>query len=131
MLAVARGRWNGSALVETKDIFTADPGVNGPARMVFGRDGMLYVTTGGVAGTVAQDANSLAGKVLRLKDDGTVPPDNPFVGKAGYRGEIYAMGIRNAMGLAIHPQTGELWETENGPQGGDELNIIRAGKNYG
>src|SRR4030095_5127177 len=69
--------------------------------------------------------------VLRLNDDGTAPDDNPFIGRAGYKPEIYALGIRNAMGLYIHPQTGELWETENGPQGGDEINIIKAGKNYG
>src|SRR5207247_1376351 len=74
---------------------------------------------------------SFFGKVLRLNDDGSAASDNPFVGRRGYRPEIYAMGIRNSMGLFIHPETGELWECENGPQGGDELNIIRAGKNYG
>src|SRR5574339_376746 len=66
-----------------------------------------------------------------LNDDGSVPQDNPFVGRPGYKPEIFALGIRNALGLTIHPDTGELWETENGPQGGDEVNIIRAGKNYG
>ena len=81
-LALARGRWNGAALVDTKEIFNAGPAVNGPARLTFGRDGTLYVTTGGVNGPDAQDPNSLAGKVLRLKDDGTVPADNPFAGKA-------------------------------------------------
>ena len=131
MLAVARGRWNGSALVETRDIFTAGPGVNGPARMVFGRDGMLYVTTGGVAGTVAQDPNSLAGKVLRLKDDGTVPPDNPFVGKAGARPEVFTLGHRSSLGMGVHPGTGEVWQHENGPNGGDKINILKPGANYG
>jgi glucose/arabinose dehydrogenase len=131
MLAVARGRWNGSALVETKDIFTAGPGVNGPARMVFGRDGMLYVTTGGVAGTVAQDPNSLAGKVLRLKDDGTVPPDNPFVGKAGARPEVFTLGHRSSLGMGLHPGTGQVWQHENGPNGGDKINILKPGANYG
>jgi len=72
-----------------------------------------------------------SGKVLRLSDDGSVPADNPFVGKAGYRPEIYALGIRNAMGLIVHPVTGELWESENGPQGGDEVNVIKPGRNYG
>src|SRR5436190_4714521 len=119
MLAVARARWTGSELTDTKDVFTAGPGVNGPARMAFGRDGMLYVTTGGVNGTVAQDPNSLAGKVLRLKDDGTVPPDNPFVGKAGARPEVFTMGHRSSLGMAVHPGTGQVWQHENGPNGGD------------
>ena len=73
----------------------------------------------------------MGGKVLRLNDDGTVPDDNPFVDTPGHRPEIYAFGIRNANGLAFHPETGELWETENGPQGGDGVNIVRAGANYG
>jgi glucose/arabinose dehydrogenase len=68
---------------------------------------------------------------MRLNDDGTAPADNPFVGKAGYKPEIYALGFRNPTGLMIHPQTGELWDVEHGPQGGDEVNIIKAGRNYG
>jgi glucose/arabinose dehydrogenase len=106
-------------------------------RFVFARDGKIFLAVGmptrhpvGTADDAQNPANH-AGKVLRLNEDGTAPPDNPFVGKPGYRPEIYALGIRNAMGLCIHPETGELWETENGPMGGDELNIIRAGKNYG
>jgi glucose/arabinose dehydrogenase len=79
----------------------------------------------------AQDPNSHFGKVLRLNDDGSVPPDNPFAGRPDHKPELYALGIRNAMSLIVHPDTGEIWETENGPQGGDEINIIRAGKNYG
>jgi glucose/arabinose dehydrogenase len=71
------------------------------------------------------------GKILRLNEDGTIPKDNPFVGKAGYRPEIYSIGHRTVMGLTFHPVTGALWETENGPQGGDEVNIIQPGKNYG
>jgi glucose/arabinose dehydrogenase len=81
--------------------------------------------------TDAQDPNSHFGKVLRLNDDGSVPADNPFVGRHGHKPEVYALGIRNAMGLIVHPDTGEIWECENGPQGGDELNIIRPGRNYG
>jgi glucose/arabinose dehydrogenase len=81
--------------------------------------------------TDAQDPNSYFGKVLRLNDDGSAPDDNPFIGRLGHKPEIYALGIRNAMGLYVHPETGELWETENGPQGGDEINVIRAGRNYG
>ena len=89
---------------------------------------MLYIATSGGS---AQDGNSLGGKVLRVRDDGSVPNDNPFVGKQGYRPEIYTLGHRNSLGLALHPTTGELWQSENGPNGGDELNVIRAGKNYG
>ena len=86
---------------------------------------------GGATVMDAQDPNSHFGKVLRLNDDGSVPPDNPFAGRPDHKPELYALGIRNAMSLIVHPDTGEIWETENGPQGGDEINIIRAGKNYG
>jgi glucose/arabinose dehydrogenase len=89
---------------------------------------MLWLAT---AGGDAQDPASLAGKVLRLKDDGTVPADNPFVGKEGYRPEIYSLGHRSSMGLTVHPATKEVWLAEMGPNGGDEINIVRAGRNYG
>lgn len=141
---LARGTYDGAyALKDVKEIFSADTWVTGPsaAKMTFAPDGKLFLAIGvpipprsrpGTAVPMdAQNPNSVYGKILRLNDDGSVPADNPFAGKAGYRGEIYAMGIRNAMGLAIHPQTGELWETENGPQGGDELNVIKRGANYG
>jgi glucose/arabinose dehydrogenase len=126
--AVTRARWSGSALADAKDVFVAEPGDGGPTPIAFGRDGMLYIAT---SGGNAQDATTLGGKVLRVRDDGTVPNDNPFVGKEGYRPEIYSLGHRNSLGLALHPVTGEIWQSENGPNGGDELNIIRAGKNYG
>jgi glucose/arabinose dehydrogenase len=79
----------------------------------------------------AQDPNDLSGKILRLRDDGKVPPDNPFVGRAGYRPEIYTLGHRVPLGLAINPATGDIWDCENGPNGGDEVNILAPGKNYG
>jgi glucose/arabinose dehydrogenase len=126
--AVTRARWTGSALADAKDIFVAEPGDSGPTPIAFGRDGMLYIAT---SGGNAQDGTNLGGKVLRVRDDGSVPNDNPFVGKQGYRPEIYSLGHRNSLGLAVHPVTGEIWQSENGPNGGDELNIIRAGKNYG
>jgi glucose/arabinose dehydrogenase len=138
-ITLARGRWDGTGLVDVKDIFSAIPSGNA-SRIVFGRDGMLYMTVGygdpplgnpNPAAAPPQDPNNLAGKVLRLKDDGTVPPDNPFVGRAGYRPEIYTMGHRNMLGLTVHPVTGEIWESENGPNGGDEVNILKPGKNYG
>src|SRR5690606_27805342 len=78
-----------------------------------------------------QDPQNYGGKVLRLNDDGSVPNDNPFVNREGYKPEIYSLGHRNALGLTVHPGTGDVWQSENGPNGGDELNIIRAGANYG
>ena len=94
---------------------------------MFGRDGMLYMTTGssGQVVTEGQDTTIHKGKVLRLRDDGSVPPDNPFVGKAGFKPEIYSYGHRNSLGLIVHPVTGALWNTENGPNGGDEINIVQ------
>ncbi len=130
VLAVARGRWDGAALTDVKDVFVAQNGVGGPARMVFGRDGKLYVTTGGV-NSGAQDPSSQAGKVLRLNDDGSVPQDNPFVKHAGYAPEVYTLGHRSSLGMAVHPGTGEIWQHENGPNGGDEINILKPGANYG
>ena len=129
-LALARGRWDGSALSDVRDIFVAGSGTGGASRLAFGRDGSLFMTTGGGGGN-AQDPNSHAGKVLRLRDDGTVPGDNPFFGKAGYKPEIYSLGHRNSLGLAVHPATGDVWQNENGPNGGDEINVIKAGRNYG
>src|SRR5262249_37911755 len=89
-VAIARGPWDGHGLTEVRDIFVADSA--GTTRIAFARDGTLFVTTTGVAGNDAQDPKSQNGKVLRLRDDGTVPPDNPFVGKAGYKPEIYTLG---------------------------------------
>jgi aldose sugar dehydrogenase len=133
IITLARGRWDGAALTDVHDIFSAIQNANA-SRIVFGKDGMLYMTVGigdPPAAARAQDPNDLAGKVLRLRDDGTVPPDNPFVGRPGYRPEIYTMGHRNALGLAVQPDTGAIWECEDGPNGGDEINILRPGKNYG
>jgi glucose/arabinose dehydrogenase len=141
---LARARFDGGdKLTDVRDIFATDTAIDQPsaARFAFGRDGKIYLAIGvpiparpspGIATTTdAQDPNSYFGKVLRLNDDGTAPADNPFAGKPGHKPELYALGIRNAMSLVVHPETGEIWETENGPQGGDELNIIKAGKNYG
>jgi glucose/arabinose dehydrogenase len=125
--ALARGRWDGKALTDVRDIFVPQPG-NGAARIVFGRDGTIFMTNGG---NQPQDTNNHGGKLLRIRDDGTVPPDNPFVGKPGYKPEIYTIGHRTSIGLAVHPVTGDIWQNENGPNGGDEINIIRAGRNYG
>jgi glucose/arabinose dehydrogenase len=125
-VAVARGRFDGRALTDVKDVWVANEA--GTSRIAFGRDGMLYITT---TGADPQDPNTLGGKVLRLKDDGSVPSDNPFVGKPGHRPEVYTLGHRSSLGLAVHPGTGDMWLNENGPNGGDEINILKPGRNYG
>jgi glucose/arabinose dehydrogenase len=127
-IAVARGRWDGKALTQVSDVFVADEGTGGATPIVFGGDGMLYVATSGGS---AQDPDTHGGKVLRLADDGSVPMDNPFVGREGYKPEIYSLGHRSSLGLAVHPVTGDVWQSENGPNGGDEINIILPGRNYG
>jgi glucose/arabinose dehydrogenase len=128
VMALARGRWDGKALQDVKDLFLTQPDSGDRSRMVFGPDGTIYMST---AGGDAQDPNSHGGKILRLRDDGSVPPDNPFVGRPGYKPEIFTLGHRTTLGLAVHPPTGQIWQTENGPNGGDELNILKPGANYG
>ena len=140
---LARGRLgNDHTLTDVRDLFVANGMVGGASasRFVFGRDGKIYLAigipsvnarAGYVTATDAQRPDSHYGKILRLNDDGTAPADNPFVGMPNYKPEIFALGIRNAMAIVVHPETGEIWENENGPQGGDEINIIRRGLNYG
>ena len=131
---LARGRLQGKQLVEVKDVVVCDPwagdGGSG-SRLAWGRDGMLYMTTGASNGNAAQEGGSLRGKVLRLKDDGTAAPGNPFAGRSGFKAEIYTMGHRNSLGLALNPVTGDMWNNENGPYGGDEINVLKPGNNYG
>jgi glucose/arabinose dehydrogenase len=126
--AVGRGRWDGKALTGFEDIWVAPDNTIGPGRIAFGQDGMLYVSTN--MGD-AQSLGTYAGKVLRLHDDGSVPKDNPFAGRADAKPEIYTYGHRSSLGLAVHPGTGEVWLNENGPNGGDEINILKPGRNYG
>ena len=132
--ALARGRLEDGTLVDVRDLivteaYEGNSGLNG--RVVFGRDGKVYMSTGGRVTDVSQNPMSLRGKVLRLNDDGTVPDDNPFVKHDDHRPEIYSFGHRNTLGLILHPITGEIWQHENGPNGGDEINIVLAGRNYG
>jgi aldose sugar dehydrogenase len=134
--ALARGKFDGKALTGVQDIFVADAWqpLNGGdgSRVVFGPDGKVYLSSSHRRNPDApQDLSSDVGKILRLNDDGTIPKDNPFVGRAGAKPEIYSWGHRTVLGLTFKPGTNELWETENGPQGGDEVNVIKAGKNYG
>jgi glucose/arabinose dehydrogenase len=131
-LTLARGRFDGAAVTDLADIFTVGAGLAGPSRIAFGRDGKLYMTTpSGGDGGGPQDPDSYAGKVLRLNDDGSVPADNPFVGRTGHKPEVFTLGHRNSLGLAVHPTTGQMWQSEMGPNGGDELNILKPGANYG
>ncbi len=129
---LARGHLDGSALTDVRDLFVGEwTTVLGGSRIAFGRDGMIYMTTGAATGNAAQDPNSDYGKVLRLREDGSVPGDNPFVGRRGYKPEIYSLGHRDQLGLTIHPETGVVYSNENGPNGGDEINLILPGRNYG
>jgi glucose/arabinose dehydrogenase len=140
--ALYRARFENDALVDGKDIFVAEtkgrPGHFG-SRITFDKAGHVYISVGdrqiGPEGDLtahpAQQLSNHHGKIIRLMDDGRVPADNPFVNKAGAKPEIWSYGHRNPQGLTIHPVTGDLWEIEHGPQGGDELNLIEAGKNYG
>jgi len=132
-LAVARAVWDGKGLREATDIFVGEGGGGGP--IVFGGDGMLYVASGGGGGggvpNATQLLNNIGGKILRLTDTGSVPKDNPFVGRVDARPEIFTMGHRNTLRMAMHPATGAIWQVENGPNGGDEANILVPGANYG
>jgi glucose/arabinose dehydrogenase len=133
---VARAHLIDDELVDLERILDVRPksigGRHYGSRLLFGRDGYLYVTAGERASRDrAQNLGDLAGSIMRITDDGGVPPDNPFVGRADARPEIYTYGNRNPQGLAMHPETGQIWEAEHGPKGGDEINILVAGTNYG
>lgn len=145
-LAIARGHLRGGTLGDVEEIFVADAwetGGNLAGRLLFGPDDSLYVTVGDrdricCTGTEdnslrmkAQDLNNHIGKTLRIRDDGQAPTDNPFAGRAGAKPEVFTYGHRNGYGLAFHPETGELWQAEIGPLGGDEVNILLPGHNYG
>jgi glucose/arabinose dehydrogenase len=134
--AVARGKLGESGLDDVEVIFRQEPKVEGGnhfgSRLAFAPDGTLFVTLGErFQFDPAQDLASDLGKIVRINPDGSIPKDNPFVGKENARPEIWSYGHRNPQGAAIHPETGKLWETEFGPRGGDELNIPKAGSNYG
>jgi glucose/arabinose dehydrogenase len=135
--AVARARLDGERLTDVRVIFRQQPKVGGGlhfgSRLVFARDGRLFVTLGerGHRKDDAQTLDNHLGKVVRIEIDGRVPADNPFVQRAGAKPELWSYGHRNPQGAALHPDSGELWLTEHGPQGGDEVNIPAAGANHG
>lgn len=133
---VARGKLVGNRLADVEVIFRMAPKTEARqhfgGRLVFDRQGHLFLTLGDRGDMErAQRPDDHAGSVIRLHDDGRVPATNPFVAKPGWKPEKYTLGNRNLQGAALHPDTGELWTHEHGPQGGDEINIIRAGVNYG
>ena len=139
--AVIRGRFENDRLTDIEDIFEATAEGRGHygGPLAWGPDGHLFVTAGDrqvpsrgdLEAHPAQDLSNHHGVTVRLDDDGGVPADNPFVGQAGALPEIWSYGHRNPQGLAVHPETGDIWINEHGPQGGDELNLIRPGLNYG
>ncbi len=137
--SVARGRLSAdhSTLANVEVVFRQQPRWRSQhhygSRLVFDRDGRLFVTLGerARASSHAQDLGDHLGKVVRINADGTTPADNPFVARAGAAPEVWTYGHRNVQGAALHPDTGELWTSEHGAQGGDEINIPRAGRNYG
>ena len=135
--ALMRSRLDGHTLVDVELIFESntytEPGRHYGSRILFLEDGTLLMTIGdrGAEPLRAQDTEDHSGTIVRLNDDGSVPEDNPFVNEEGYAPEIYTYGHRNIQGIALHPETGEIWVAEHGPRGGDELNLIEAGKNYG
>lgn len=137
--AVARARLGATGLEDVKVIFRQQPAVDSAghfgSRLVFRRDGTLFVGLGDRQRSqfrgMAQNRDAHVGKVVRIDVDGNVPADNPFVKVAGTLPETWSLGHRNIQGAALHPETGELWATEHGPRGGDELNVVRPGRNYG
>lgn len=145
-LAVARGRFENDRLSDVQEIFHANADGNGSerasmwgGRLAFDGKGYLFITlgdrqwpsAGDLTAHPAQDLSNHNGSTVRLYEDGRVPEDNPFVGVPGAQPEIWSYGHRNAQGMAFHPETGDLWQNEHGPQGGDELNLILPGRNYG
>lgn len=133
---VARGQLQDGALKDVEVLFRAEPASSGRvhfgSRLSFDKEGYLYISVG-ERGQMqrAQKLDDHAGKIIRIHDDGRIPEDNPFVGRNDARPEIFSFGHRNPQGMAVHPQTGEIWAHEHGPRGGDEINLIRPGANYG
>jgi len=134
---VMRAKLDGASLEEGKVIFRVEPKTGGGnhygSRLLFAPDGTLYISTGDrfTFRDQAQNLGNHLGKIIRLKDDGTVPDDNPFKGKEGAKPEIFSYGHRNTQGLALRPGTSQIWQHEHGPRGGDEVNLLKAGANYG
>ena len=138
--AVARAKLDGTALTSVEELYRQSPavesGLHFGSRISFHQDGTMYVTMGErgqrqANGPGAQDSTNTIGTTIRLNMDGSVPEDNPFVGRDDIPDAVYTYGHRNQQGMAIHPATGDVWQHEHGPHGGDELNLIKAGRNFG
>lgn len=129
--ALMRGRFENGRLEDVEELFAGDFGSTSGSRIVFAGDGTLFMTTGAPFGPDAQDLTGIYGKVLRLKDDGSIPADNPFVGRDDVHPAIWSYGHRDQLGLTLHEATGTVLAAEHGPNGGDEVNIIQGGRNYG
>lgn len=134
--ALARGRLDGTRLRDVQVLWTMQrataPTVHYGSRIIFAPDGYLYLATGDRgAQERSRNPGDAAGKVIRLRDDGSIPQDNPFANRTGVLPELFTLGHRNIQGLAVHPDTGQIWLTEHGPRGGDELNRVIAGADYG
>ena len=130
-VSLLRAKLNGSGLTKVEELFVGESGSTSGSRIAFGKDGTVYMTTGAPFGDQGQQPGSVYGKVLRLTDTGKAPGDNPLVGKEGARPEVFSMGHRDQLGLAVHPVTGAVLNAEHGPNGGDEVNLILPGRNYG
>jgi aldose sugar dehydrogenase len=131
LVSLMRGTLTGSRLTKVEELFVGESGTTSGSRIAFGKDGMVYMTTGAPFGEQGQRIDSVYGKVLRLTESGKVPADNPFAGSEDARAEVFSMGHRDQLGLTVHPITGAVLNAEHGPNGGDEVNLILAGKNYG
>lgn len=135
--AIARAKLNGNTLTDLEVLYKATPntrrGQHFGSRLVFDKDGYLFFTIGerGDRDTNPQDITRDGGKTYRINDDGSIPEDNPFVNDADAKKAIYSYGHRNQQGMTLHPDTKEIWTHEHGPRGGDEINIVEPGKNYG
>jgi len=130
-LTVRRGKLEGGKLTGIETLLQGGASAALGSRLAFARDGTLFVTSGGAFGPTSQDLGTIYGKVLHLNADGSIPPGNPFVGKAGANPAVYSYGHRDQHGLTVHPVTGDVFSAEHGPNGGDEVNLIKPGGNYG
>jgi glucose/arabinose dehydrogenase len=130
-LTVMRGKLEGGKLSGVQTLLQGGASAALGSRLAFAKDGTLFVTSGGAFGRTSQDPGTIYGKVLHLNADGSTPKDNPFVGKAGANPAVYTLGHRDQHGLTVHPVTGDVLSAEHGPNGGDEVNLIKPGRNYG
>ena len=131
IVTLMRGKLEGNKLTKVEELFAGESGSTSGSRIAFGKDGLVYMTTGAPFGDQGQQTSSVYGKVLRMTDAGKAPSDNPFVSQPGARAEVFTMGHRDQLGLTVHPVSGAVLAAEHGPNGGDEVNLLLPGHNYG